>query len=129
MTPRWRSSAICGISLCFIAVALSENTTSTETTSRSIEDSTLHSSVPNLEECAKWSRFSSDNAAEETLHTHMCNATRSIKVEVEKPASQDDTKAVQAIAEAVLEVLPSSQQNFALIRDGEQLSCLIPVLP
>ena len=124
MVPRMRSTAILLISLAFVAVAFSENTNS-EPTAPSIEDSRVHSALPSLQDCARWAKISTDNAAEGALHEQMCNPLGRIKPEVAEPPAEEDTKAVQAIAEAVLEVLPSSQQNFALIRDGEQSSsCL-----
>jgi Sad1 / UNC-like C-terminal len=93
---------------------------------------TEHSSLPRLEDCATWSGFSSGDATEEALHIHMCNRSATTFNIQQQPTSTatttpdsttpvDDVESVKAIEEAVLEVLPTAQQNFALTRDGAKV--------
>lgn len=90
---------------------------------------TKHSSLPRLEDCANWSGFSSGDATVEALHTHMCNRSATLLQQPpppNEPVTKDDVESVKAIAEAVLEVLPTAQQNFALTRDGAKVLAFNP---
>lgn len=128
--PRCRRFAI---AWAILILSYSSLCPAAQSASHTQQDSTLlassssitkHSSLPRLEDCANWYGFSSGNATEEALHTHMCNRSATLLQQPpspEEPVSADDVESVKAIEEAVLEVLPTAQQNFALTRDGAKV--------
>jgi hypothetical protein len=121
------------ISLILIYSTLCSAASTTQEHGALLASSTIkskHSSLPSLEECSNWCGFSSGDANEETLHSRMCNRSATTLSSREPPTPEplptDDVESVKAIEEAVLEVLPSAQQNFALTRDGAKILAYNP---
>lgn len=117
--------------LSLAALSLAESTGSLSTNSATAT-STLPvlsgtNRPPQLSECAYLNGISLVEGAE-NLHER-CNLTALPAAPAPAPARAEDHPSpaeVQAIAEAVLEVLPETQHNFALDRDGAKVLAANP---